>query len=93
MNLRAPSAAKAFLLLFLVSSAAALLGQDVNGTISGSITDPAGAAVVGATVRLVSETTDSVTTEQTNGEGNFIQEGPHRTNPSQTAVFIYLTRP
>ncbi len=72
MNLRAPSAAKAFLLLFLVSSSAVLLGQDVNGTISGSITDPAGAAVVGATVRLVSETTNSVTTEQTNGEGNFI---------------------
>jgi hypothetical protein len=70
MNLRATSAATAF--LFLVASVPSLVAQDVNGSIAGSIADPGGAAVVGATVKLVSEATNSTTTETTNGEGNFI---------------------
>ncbi len=50
----------------------AALAQDVTGSISGSVTDPAGAAIVGANVALVSDTTHAAETQTTNGEGNFV---------------------
>ena len=59
-------AASFFLLL-----ARPVLAQDVSGSITGSVSDPANAAVAGATVTLTSESTNTVTTEHTNGEGNF----------------------
>jgi hypothetical protein len=50
----------------------AALAQDVTGSISGSVTDPAGATIVGASVKLVSDETAATKTEATNGEGNFL---------------------
>lgn len=46
--------------------------QDVTGTISGTVTDSANAVVVGASVRLISESTEAGRTETTNVEGNFL---------------------
>jgi hypothetical protein len=46
--------------------------QDVTGSITGSVADPAGAAIVGATVKLASESTAAAETRTTNGEGNFL---------------------
>ncbi len=50
----------------------ASFAQDVTGSVSGTVTDPAGAAIVGASVKLVSDTTDTSETRMTNGEGDFI---------------------
>src|SRR5580692_7981612 len=52
--------------------AAVLSGQGVNGSITGSVADTSGSAVVGATVKLTSETTGASRTETTNAEGNFV---------------------
>ena len=43
----------------------------VSGSISGSVADQSGSAVVGAAVKLISETTGTVRAETTNAEGNF----------------------
>jgi hypothetical protein len=51
---------------------AVALAQDMTGSISGSVTDPARAAIVGASVKLVSDETAATLTETTNGEGNFV---------------------
>ncbi|HEY3836723.1 MAG TPA: carboxypeptidase regulatory-like domain-containing protein [Bryobacteraceae bacterium] len=59
-------------LLAFCLSPAIVLAQDVTGSISGSVTDPANAAIVGATVRLVSDATAAAFTAATNVEGNFI---------------------
>ena len=50
----------------------AALAQDVTGSISGSVIDPAGAAVVGASLKLVSDATAAVEMQAANGEGNFL---------------------
>ena len=44
----------------------------VNGSVSGTVSDPSGSAVSGATVKLTSETTGAVLTETSNAEGNFV---------------------
>ena len=51
-----------------VSSA---LGQTVTGSITGVVTDPSGAVVVGATVTAGNTATGVQTTAQTNGAGNY----------------------
>ena len=61
-----------FVFCFLSLLPAAVFAQDVNGSISGSVTDPAGAAIVGAVVKLVSDTTSATATQTTNGEGDFV---------------------
>jgi hypothetical protein len=55
-----------FLLLTFVASA------QQTGSITGSVVDPSGTAVVGATVKLVSQDTAAVRTETTNAEGSFV---------------------
>ena len=60
----------ALYLVFLLPVAA--LAQDVTGSISGSVTDPAGAVVVGAAVKLVSDDTAAALTITTDKEGNFV---------------------
>jgi len=47
------------------------LGQAVYGTILGTVTDPSGAAVSGAKVRVTSETKDVATETTTNESGNY----------------------
>src|SRR5580704_9653547 len=46
--------------------------QEVTGSITGSVADPAGAVVSGAGVTLVSETTAAVLRVTTNAQGNFV---------------------
>ena len=46
--------------------------QQVTGSITGVVDDPTGSAVVGATVRLVSEHTGAVRTATTEAEGSFV---------------------
>src|ERR1019366_1997128 len=58
-----------YLICFLPVAA---LAQDVTGSISGSVTDPAGAVVVGAAVKLVSDETAATLTKTTDREGNFV---------------------
>jgi hypothetical protein len=53
-------------------SAVMLSAQGVNGSITGSVSDASGSAVVGATVKLTSETTGASQAETTNAEGNFV---------------------
>src|SRR4051812_11400858 len=45
------------------------LGQTITGSITGSVTDPSGAVVVGATVTAQNTETGVATTAQTNGAG------------------------
>jgi Carboxypeptidase regulatory-like domain len=49
-----------------------LPAQEVTGSITGSVTDPTGGAVVKASVTLTSEATSAVRTVFTDAEGNFI---------------------
>src|SRR5215469_10922095 len=54
---------------------ATVLAQDVTGSISGSVTDPAKAAIVGATVTIISEETGAKFNQTTNTEGSFTFTG------------------
>src|SRR5450755_4361241 len=57
--------------LLAVMSVTGLIGQGVNGTISGSVTDPSGAAVAGATVEVKNTATQLVRTVTTNAQGRY----------------------
>jgi hypothetical protein len=57
--------------LFAVIGATALWGQAVNGTISGTVTDPSGAAIAGATVEVKNTATQVVRTVTTNAQGRY----------------------
>src|SRR5258708_24504313 len=46
--------------------------QQVTGSITGTVTDPSGSAIAGATVKLVSEQTGAVRTVPADAEGNFV---------------------
>jgi hypothetical protein len=50
---------------------AALASAQVNGSITGTVTDPTGSAIAGATVKLTSESTGAVLTATTNSDGDF----------------------
>ena len=57
--------------LFLVGLPAVLSAQ-VNGIISGTVADPSGAAVPGATIKLTSEGTGAVLINTSDADGNFV---------------------
>jgi len=59
------------LAVFALLGAITLWGQAVNGTISGSVTDPSGAAIAGATVEVKNTATQVVRTVTTNAQGRF----------------------
>jgi hypothetical protein len=59
------------LALLAVLGATALWGQAVNGTISGTVTDPSGAAIAGATVEVKNTATQVVRTVTTNAQGRY----------------------
>jgi hypothetical protein len=50
----------------------AILSAQVNGSITGTVTDPSGSAVPGSTVKLTSESTGAVQTIASDAEGNFV---------------------
>ncbi len=60
-----------FLLLISLVSATAVWGQQVTAAITGSVADPAGAAIPGATVIARDVERGTVTTVETNGTGVF----------------------
>ena len=59
----------AALLFLLISSS--LVAQSISGSISGSVLDPSGEAIVGASVTLVSDQTRETRTATTNEAGSF----------------------
>ncbi len=58
-------------LLLCLAIAGLSPGQTSTGRIAGSLTDPSGAAVQGATVTVINERTNQERTATTNGDGNF----------------------
>jgi len=59
-------------MLFLLSVAtASALAQTSNGTLTGTVTDPSGAAISGATISIQSVETDAVRTTQTISNGSY----------------------
>ena len=72
VSLRARSwAAIAVIGAFAILSAGRATAQQVTGTITGSVSDPSGATIVGAEVRLTETNTGLVRESQTNEQGNF----------------------
>jgi hypothetical protein len=60
-----------WLLLLVVGIAVTVPAQQITGTLTGIVTDSAGAVVPGADVTLTNEATGSVLRSRTNGEGFF----------------------
>jgi Carboxypeptidase regulatory-like domain len=56
-------------LLLLLSSA--LVAQKVSGSVSGTVSDPQGAVIPGATVTLVDQSTGAIRTTKTNSAGTY----------------------
>ncbi len=65
-----------------------LPAQEVTGSITGSVTDPSGSAVVRASVTLTSEATAAVRSASTDAEGNFAFTG---VNPGMYTVVAEQT--
>ncbi len=61
------------LLLLVILSPAMIFGQAVYGSIFGTVTDPSGAAVPGATVTITNIGTNVSETTKTNSDGNYNQ--------------------
>ena len=57
--------------LFAAIGQMVLLGQAVNGTISGTVTDPSGGAIANATVQVTNTATQVVRTVTTNAQGRY----------------------
>ena len=57
--------------LFSVCFFSAVAWTQVNGSITGAVTDSSGSAIAGATVKLTSESTSAAMTANSNVEGNF----------------------
>ena len=57
--------------IFIVLAAATLMGQTFRGTIQGSVTDPSGAFVAGATVKVRNEATGLERTTTTSADGSY----------------------
>jgi hypothetical protein len=62
----------AAVLLFILTSSHSLPAQGLFGNISGVITDPSGAFVPGATVRVINLATNVTTVWKTNGAGVYV---------------------
>ena len=60
-----------FLVVFILLSTALLVGQTFRGTILGSVTDPSGAYVAGATVKVRNVATGLERTTVTSGDGSY----------------------
>src|SRR5215472_407960 len=58
--------------VIVVSSGGVIYGQAVNGTLLGTITDPAGAVVPGANVTITEVNTNLSRSTVTNESGNYI---------------------
>ncbi|MBZ5664985.1 MAG: TonB-dependent receptor [Acidobacteriia bacterium] len=76
------------LLVFVLLSTALLVGQTFRGTILGSVTDPSGAYVAGATVKVKNVATGLERTTTTSGDGSYsipeLPAGSYTVTISQT---------
>ncbi len=68
--------------LFTVIVMTALWGHAVSGTISGTVTDPSGAAIAGATVEVKNTAMQVVRTGTTNAQDRYVAPGLFVGNPS-----------
>ncbi len=59
-------------LLVLIAAAPAVLAQVLYGTLTGTVSDPTGAAVPNITVTVINQNTNNTRTETTNGSGEYI---------------------
>ncbi len=59
------------LVVFVLLSTALLVGQTFRGTILGSVTDPSGAFVAGATVKVRNVATGLERSTVTSGDGSY----------------------
>src|SRR5215813_12760517 len=70
------------LLLAISSSALPALAQNYRGAVRGRVTDPSGASIAGAQVKLIDEGTNEIRTVKTDGNGDFtislIRPGSYR---------------
>ncbi len=57
--------------MLLLPSSMPLLAQQVNGSMTGTVTDASGATVPGATVRVKSKDTNATRESATDGSGNY----------------------
>src|SRR6266550_5166492 len=71
MNGKTPSRFLLKTLLAAYLSASLCFAQQITGSVTGAVTDPTGAAVVGAAVKLTNTQTGAVQNATTNGEGDF----------------------
>jgi hypothetical protein len=82
--------------VLILFSACMCIGQSPNGIVSGIVLDPAGRAIVGADVLIVSDTTGVQFAGRTNGEGIYvvpsIPPGPYRIQVSKPG-FKTLIKP
>jgi len=80
-------------LLIALAFAAPLMAQTVSGTISGSVVDPSGQVIPGATVNLINEATADSRTMLTNDEGSFVftavQPGTYTVKVEQVGFAIF----
>lgn len=86
----------ASLLTFVLLFVAPVLAQSPNGTISGLVLDPTGAAIVGAEVVIANDVTGLLYTTKTNNEGIYVlpnlPPGPYRLQVSKIG-FKTLIKP
>ncbi len=57
--------------LMLLLMSAAMFAQDFRATLTGTVTDPSGAAIPGATVRVINSGTGEIKEAQTTAEGHY----------------------
>src|SRR5712671_1450021 len=62
----------AFLIVFSLFAIVPVDGQSPNGTISGIVVDPSGAAIVGAQILIANDATALQYSGKTNGEGFYL---------------------
>ncbi len=82
--------------LFLVFSAATLYAQSTYGSISGTVTDPSGAAVTGATITLTNLSTSEKRTQASGDDGHYtfvnLFQGQYRVDVEKQG-FKHFDRP
>ena len=84
-----------FMLCFILCVWAAI-AQDPRGTVLGRVTDPSGAAVAGATVKITNEATGVTVPGASNADGNFeipfLTPGSYRMEAGATGFKAYVRR-
>src|SRR5579862_2262913 len=82
------------LILALFAGTSVLWAQSDRGTITGTVTDPSGAVISGATVTATQIATGLKTSTVSAAGGNyaipFLQVGPYRVSATQTGFKVFV---